>query len=144
MNELIPHLQQFQLHIHSLDFIPGTKILENIENAIENSNCAILIVSQGFVESPWCRKEFDFCYSESVTDPAFKLLVIMPDATGLQNLNFSSCKSLEYFVKENTYLEKTDPALWRKIADQLKRVKGGNRENDGEGEEICEQETMLA
>ena len=144
MNELIPHLQQFQLHIHSLDFIPGTKILENIENAIENSNCAILIVSQGFVESPWCRKEFDFCYSESVTDPAFKLLVIMPDATGLQNLNSSSCKSLEYFVKENTYLEKTDHALWRKIADQLKRVKGGNRDNEEEGEEICEQETMLA
>ncbi len=144
VNELLPNLDQFSLHMHSYDFTPGADIYENIENAIEKSNCALIVVSQGFVDSMWGKREFEHCDSENLKDPAFKLLVIMPGQNAAEEIDFSTNKCLKYFVKEKTYLEKTDPALWRKISDQLKRVKGGNRENGGEDEEICEQETMFA
>ena len=37
--------------IHENDFEPGYGILDNMQVAIENSNSAILVMSQGFVDS---------------------------------------------------------------------------------------------
>ena len=49
----------------------------NINNAIKNSNSAIIIMSQDYVDSLWCKEEFEQCYMEHMKDPAFKLFVIM-------------------------------------------------------------------
>ena len=54
MNDLLPELEEtrdFKLCIHSRDFTPGRDIKDNIEEAIEGSNSAIIIMSQGFVDS---------------------------------------------------------------------------------------------
>ncbi len=78
MNELVPTLaHKYKLFIHSLHFAPGAKITYNILTAIQVSNSAIIILSNGFLNSPWCREEFEYCYRESRNDPAFKLLVIL-------------------------------------------------------------------
>ena len=61
-----------KLHIHSIDFEPGRKIEENIEEAIKSSNNAIILMSAGFTTSKWCADEFSHCYIEHVDDPSFK------------------------------------------------------------------------
>ena len=53
----------------------------NIMNAIRNSNSAIIIMSQDYINSLWCVEEFEDCYMENMKDPAFKLFVIY--VTGL-------------------------------------------------------------
>ena len=54
---LLPELEEnrdFRLCMHSRDFTPGRDIKDNIEEAIEASNSAIIVLSQGFVDSMWC------------------------------------------------------------------------------------------
>ena len=67
----------FKLCIHSRNFAPGGDIKDNIEDAIEGSNSAIIVISQGFVDSMWCKEEFTHCYIENMKDAAFNLFVIM-------------------------------------------------------------------
>ena len=77
---LLPELEEnrdFNLCIHSRDFTPGRDIKDNIEEAIEGSNSAITLMSQGFVDSMWCKEEFTHCYIENMKDAAFNLFVIM-------------------------------------------------------------------
>ena len=121
LNELQEnHDPQFRLCINCQDFIPGRQILENIQEAIENSNSAIIVLSQGFVDSIWCKEEFKFCYIENMKDPAFRLFVIMmqPVET-LKDLS----GYMKSFFDEKTYLAKKDPKLFEKIAAYLTWVK---------------------
>ena len=88
--------------------------------AIENSNSAILVMSQGFVDSMWCQQEFQYCHIEHMKDPAFRLFVIiMEPMESLQNL--TECMK-QYFVQE-TYLKKDDENLFKRIATYLTLVK---------------------
>ena len=80
INSLIPELEEarnLKLNIHSRNFQPGRNIDENIEDAIESSNNAIILVSAGFTTSKWCADEFTHCYIEHIEDPSFKLFIIM-------------------------------------------------------------------
>ena len=67
----------FKLCLHRRDFKAAWDIMWNIRNAIQNINSAIIVMSQEFVDSLWCKEEFEQCYMEHMKDPAFKLFVIM-------------------------------------------------------------------
>ncbi len=110
----------FKLCIHRRDFLPGYDILWNISNAIKNSNSAIIVLSQSYVDSLWCKEEFEQCYMENMRDPAFKLFVVMMEPPeNLSNLS----TYIESFWSKKTYLERTDERLFPKIADYLAWVK---------------------
>ena len=69
-NSILPELEDnhdppLRMLIHDRDFIPGREITINICNAIENCNSAIIVMSQGFVDSPRCREEFTKCLAEN-------------------------------------------------------------------------------
>ncbi len=127
MNTLKPNLEpQFKLFIHSFDFVPGIDIFENIENAVQNSNCAIILLWQEFVNSQWCREEFNFCCIENQNDPAFKnLVILMQPASFFQNIDGRCSARIRNFVKYKTCLEAGDKNLWKTIASQLTDVKKG-------------------
>ena len=124
-NTIIPELEQnhdppFKLCIHDREFVPGTLVLDNMQVGIENSNSAILVMSQAFVDSMWCQQEFQYSHIEHMKDPAFKLfIIIMQPIDSLRNL--TECMK-QYFVQE-TYLKKDDEKLFRKIASYLTLVK---------------------
>ena len=125
MNYVLPQLEENQNHqlklcIHTRDFIPGKMITGNIEKAISNSNSAIIIMSQAFLNSGWCKEEFEHCNIESREDRAFRLFVIMMQPVETLK-NFS--RSMKHFTANVTYLQKDDPDLFDKIAKYLKWVK---------------------
>ena len=71
VNNLVPALEEdrnFKLFIHSRDFMLGRNIINNIEEAIEGSNSATIVMSQGFVASKWGQEEFTHCYLENMKD----------------------------------------------------------------------------
>ena len=120
---LLPELEEnrnFRLCMHSRDFTPGRDIKDNIEEAIEGSNSAIIIMSQGFVDSIWCKEEFTHCYIENMKDHAFNLFVIMmqPVET-LVNIS----PYMKTFIANKTYLQIKDPELFSKLAKHLENVK---------------------
>ena len=135
----------FKLCIHKRDFTPSYTIKWNIWNAIKNSNSAIIVMSQSYVDSMWCRDEFEGCYVENLEDPAFRLFVIMmqPVET-LQNTD----EYMKSFFASRTYLEMADSKVFERIAQYLCSVKdpqinGGkphgsdvNNANDGKEETL--------
>ena len=110
----------FKLCIHSRDFDPGVTIFENIQKAISQSNSAIIIMSQEFVDSSWCKKEFEQCFMENMNDPAFKLfLIMMQPADTLEGLS----EYMASFIAQKTYLERHDPDLIGKLSQYLTWIK---------------------
>ena len=126
-NTIRIHLEEqrpFKLCIHRRDFLAAWDIKWNIMNAIRNSNSAIIVMSQDYVKSLWCKKEFEDCYLENMKDPAFKMFVIMMQP--METLNNSN-EYIKSFLDRKTYLERDDPKLFKKIANYLawvKRAKG--------------------
>ena len=114
----------FRLCIHRRDFLAGWDIKWNIMNAIKNSNSAIFIMSQNFLNSLWCLEEFEDCYMEHMKDPAFKLFVVMMQSPNTLRTRNEYIKS---FLSRRTYLEKDDSTLFDKLSDSLYRVKGFKR-----------------
>ena len=123
VNDLAPALEEdkdFKLFIHSRDFIPGHDIKDNIEEGINSSNNAIIVMSQGFVDSLWGKEEFTHCYIENMKDPSFNLFVIMMQpADTLANLS-NYMKSL---FATKTYLKINDPELFSKLATLLENAR---------------------
>ena len=101
----------FKLCLHRRDFKAAWDIMWNIRNAIQNSNSAIIVMSQEYVNSLWCKEEFEQCYMEHLKDPAFKLFVIMLQPIGELDGTSEYMKS---FFANKTYLERNDPTLFKK------------------------------
>ena len=118
--------RNLKLCIHSRDFTPGRDIKDNIEEAIEGSNSAIIVMSQGFVDSMWCKEEFTHCYIENMKDPAFNLFVIMMQpADTLVNIS----PYMKTFFANKTYLERDDPELFTKLAAHMEDDRDSEKED---------------
>ena len=103
VDQLLPELEEnrgFKLCIHSRNFTPGRDIKDNIEEAIEESNSAIIVMSQGFVDSMRCKEEFTHSYIENMKDPTFNLFVIMmqPEDSSVNVSNY-----MKTFFANKTY-----------------------------------------
>ena len=130
INNLLPELEdkrRFRLFIHSRNFVPGHEIIQNIEEAIEASNSAIILMSQGFVDSIWCKDEFTHCYMENMKDPAFNLFVIMMQPAGTL---VNTSPNMKAFFKTKTFLEKNDPYLFKKLATHLNNARKADNDDD--------------
>ena len=140
INHLLPELEEikkFKLCIHSRDFAPGRDIKDNIEEAIEGSNSAIIIMSQGFVDSMWCKEEFTHCYIENMKDAAFNLFVIMMQpADTLVNIS----NYMKTFFANRTYLQKDDPDLFTKLARRLEIARKESNDDDDDNIHIEEEQ----
>ena len=137
------HDPPFKVCFHSRDFKPGVHIKENIIEAIWNSTSAIITLSQGFVDSIWCREEFSDCYIENMKDPAFRLFVIlMEPVENLENVS----EYMKSFFDKKTYLLKDDLQLFQKIGEYLEQVKNPEEsKNDSvpQEEEVPEIDQLL-
>ena len=113
----------FKLCIHRRDFQAAWDIMWNINNAIKNSNSAIIVMSQDYVNSLWCKEEFEQCYMEHMKDPAFKLFVIMMQpADSLERTSLY----MDSFFDQKTYLDRNDVKLFKKVSNYLSWVKEPN------------------
>ena len=109
-----------KLCFHERDFLPGLHIKENIKDAITNSNSAIIVMSQAFIDSSWCQEEFAHCYLEHMKDPAFRIFMIMMQPSECLD---NPSEYMQRFIDSRTYLSKYDPKLFQKIVSYLHWVK---------------------
>ena len=122
---------QLKLYCHQRDFQLGVEIIKNIENAVINSNHAIIILSVGFLESKWCRQEVHNCYIEHLTDPTFKLFSILTEPKDYILTFLSESRDPVYaglFKKiKNESLNYNDPQLWEKL---FRKISIGDDDDD--------------
>ena len=92
---------RFRLCIHGRDFIPGTRIEDNIVRAIESSRRTILVLSRSFLTSMWCEFELQMARMESFDKGRNLIIVVMLESIPAENMS----KSLRLLILKNTYIE---------------------------------------
>jgi TIR domain len=61
---------------HEKDFMPGSNIMDNIQNAIDCSKRVVCLVSPHFIRSEWCMIEFRGAWDHSVALKKRRLIVM--------------------------------------------------------------------
>ena len=107
--------------IHQRDFAVGLPIAENINNAVENSCCTLLIISKLYLGSEWCAYEFQQSLYYTVHNPGTRIIaILLDDYKELEpHLLMHEMKSLKNFLKSNTYVHKADGNLYKKLKCSL-------------------------
>jgi hypothetical protein len=79
-NDVIQNLETnagYQLCIHHRDFRVGSEIASNIINAIQSSRKTAIVLSRKFLQSYWCRYEFEMARLEGIHTGRNVLFIII-------------------------------------------------------------------
>ncbi|XP_068209067.1 toll-like receptor Tollo [Palaemon carinicauda] len=112
---LAPELERgspaYKLCLHYRDFPVGAFITDTILSAVETSKRTILILSENFIKSEWCRFEFRSAHHEVLKDRRRRLIVILLGDVPQRDLD----PDIRLYLKTNTYLKWGDTHFWEKL-----------------------------
>ncbi|KAK3089029.1 hypothetical protein FSP39_000251 [Pinctada imbricata] len=104
LQQLHPKLEAemgFKLCLHFRDFTPGDAIANNIIQAIENSRRTIMILSPNYVDSEWCRMEYQKAQHEMLKLKHKIIPIMFKDISKCSSID----KNLKTILNTVTYLE---------------------------------------
>jgi toll-like receptor 13 len=104
ISELIPCLEKkenLRLCLHERDFDAGKLIIDNIIEKINKSRKVVLLLTNNFVQSHWCKFEMMMAQIRQVEGDRGFLLVVMLENIETRNM----CNSLHVLLKTTTFLE---------------------------------------
>uniref|UniRef100_A0A8C1L6Q1 Toll-like receptor 4 n=1 Tax=Cyprinus carpio TaxID=7962 RepID=A0A8C1L6Q1_CYPCA len=108
MNELMENLENgvppIQLCLHMRDFQAGKSIASNIiDEGIMGSRKIIVVVSQHFIDSAWCRFEFELAQSRFMMERNANIIIIILE--DVEERKTKKVFGLHKHLKKNTYLK---------------------------------------
>uniref|UniRef100_A0A8C2K6T8 Toll-like receptor 4 n=1 Tax=Cyprinus carpio TaxID=7962 RepID=A0A8C2K6T8_CYPCA len=108
MNELMENLENgvppIQLCLHMRDFQAGKSIASNIiDEGIMGSRKIIVVVSQHFIDSAWCRFEFELAQSRFMMERSANIIIIILE--DVEERKTKKVFGLHKHLKKNTYLK---------------------------------------
>ena len=113
----------YNICIHHRDFEIGDWITNNIIKSVTASKRTIIVLSQEFVNSQWCRFEFAQAHLRLIKDQSFKIIVIaMEDPKKLTDVP----KLIKTYIKTGAYIMRDDRLFWEKLIYQMP---AGHQEN---------------
>ncbi|XP_061197405.1 uncharacterized protein LOC133205578 [Saccostrea echinata] len=104
LHQLYPKLEEemgFKLCLHFRDFTPGDIIANNIIQAIENSRRTIMVLSPNYVESEWCRMEYQKAQHEMLKRKHRIIPIMFRDITKCEKFD----KALGDILRTVTYIQ---------------------------------------
>ncbi len=126
----------FTTLVHHRDWPIGTWIANNIINSVGLCKRAIIVLSQNFIDSKWCRYEFEQAHKCHVEDRAFQIIVIaLQDPKEWTNVP----QLFQSYIKTGTYFRRCDAAFWSKLCSMMPTL---NDKADFEEETEIEEETI--
>lgn len=126
--QLVPNIENHSSDIHRVklcvydrDFIAGRPISECILESIKTSRKVILVISNHFIRSPWCRFETDLAHNTLVDQNRDGLIMIK-----LEDIDSSAAApQLHFLLKTRIYLQwnihsaKEQEVFWKKLRRAL-------------------------
>uniref|UniRef100_A0A8C1Z146 Toll-like receptor 4b, duplicate a n=1 Tax=Cyprinus carpio TaxID=7962 RepID=A0A8C1Z146_CYPCA len=108
MNELMENLENgvppIQLCLHMRDFQAGKSIASNIiDEGIMGSRKIIVVVSQHFIDSAWCRFEFELAQSRFMMERSANIIIIILE--DVEERKTKKVFGLHKHLKKITYLK---------------------------------------
>ena len=136
--QLVPNIEntssdmnRVKLCVYDRDFIAGRPISECILESIKTSRKVILVISNNFVRSPWCRFETDLAHNTLVDQNRDGLIMIK-----LEEIDSSVvAPQLHFLLKTRIYLQwninnpKEQEIFWKKLRRALGFNKDCNKNN---------------
>uniref|UniRef100_A0A1S4KCF5 Uncharacterized protein n=1 Tax=Culex quinquefasciatus TaxID=7176 RepID=A0A1S4KCF5_CULQU len=125
--ELAPLLENgdpsYKLCLHYRDFPVGAYIADTIVQAVESSRRTIMVLSENFIKSEWCRFEFKSAHHQVLRDRRRRLIVILLGEVPQKDLD----PDIRLYLKTNTYLQWGDKLFWEKLRFALPDVPNNQR-----------------
>lgn len=75
-----------KVFIDQRELVPGDYLAGQLQSALERSRSAVVLVSKGWLESPWCQQEANVLVKRAVEDGAFKLVPLRLDDSAMPGL----------------------------------------------------------
>lgn len=136
LHQLYPKLERehnFKLCLHFRDFIPGEAIANNIVRAIESSRRTIMILSPEYVQSEWCRMEYQKAQHEMLKLKHKIIPIVLEDITKFKDVD----TNLKSIISSVTYLEwpghdnsKKTERFWKKLELSLPKKSAPSSSQD--------------
>uniref|UniRef100_A0A1B0CD02 Putative toll-like receptor tollo n=1 Tax=Lutzomyia longipalpis TaxID=7200 RepID=A0A1B0CD02_LUTLO len=125
--DLAPALEngdpQYKLCLHYRDFPIGPYSPDTIVQAVESSRRTIMVLSENFIKSEWCRFEFKSAHHQVLRDRRRRLIVILLGEVPQKDLD----PDIRLYLKTNTYLQWGDKLFWEKLRFALPDVPNNQR-----------------
>jgi hypothetical protein len=104
----------YRLCLHDRDFGPGTYISTNISLSIEKSRRMIIVMSQGYHNSPWCLQEFQEAHLKCQHQSNYIIMILKDN---LEHIKLN--KEVQSYIGTHTYVRGSDKWLWEKVQHAL-------------------------
>ncbi|KOX77951.1 Protein toll [Melipona quadrifasciata] len=120
--ELAPVLEtgnpRYKLCLHYRDFPVGSFIADTIVQAVESSKRTIMVLSENFIKSEWCRFDFKSAHHQVLRDRRRRLILVLVGDVHQRDLD----PDIRLYLKTNTYLQWGDKLFWEKLRFALPDV----------------------
>ena len=103
--------QGYKVCYHERDFLPGTPIFENIENAITRSKRVVCLVSNHFIKSGYCMAEFSISHNRDVQMRKNRLVAFLLEPVHRLEMDLVS-EELRDYLSRHTYI-KIENKYWK-------------------------------
>ena len=126
VRHLLPRLEtegRYRLCLHQRDWPIGREISENIVESIEASRKVIVVLSNNFAQSQWCRMELEMANHRRLGNWHNSLVLVLLETISPENQN----ATLRSLLTTHTYLEWNERAqekFWRVLRKALRPPKG--------------------
>lgn len=121
---LAPALEpNYKLCLHYRDFPVGAFLADTIVQAVESSKRTIMILSENFIKSEWCRFEFKSAHHQVLRDRRRRLIVVLLGEVPQKDLD----PDIRLYLKTNVYLQWGDKLFWEKLKYELPDVPNNQR-----------------
>ncbi|GAB6022471.1 TOLL-like receptor [Chamberlinius hualienensis] len=111
---LLPGLEQidkpYRLCLHQRDFAPGAFITDSILEAVERSSRTIILLTESFVRSEWCKFEFKTAHVQMLHDRCARVIVVV-----VGDIPPNLDPEMNLYLKTNTYLKWGEKLFWEKL-----------------------------
>lgn len=125
--ELAPVLEMgnppYKLCLHYRDFPVGSFLADTIVQAVESSRRTIMVLSENFIKSEWCRFDFKSAHHQVLRDRRRRLILVLVGEVPQRDLD----PDIRLYLKTNTYLQWGDKLFWEKLRFALPDVPNNQR-----------------
>ncbi|KAL5285105.1 hypothetical protein ACFFRR_007069 [Megaselia abdita] len=114
---------KYKLCLHHRNFPVGGYMADTIMQAIDTSKRTIMVLSENFIRSEWCKFEFKSAHHHVLRDRRKRLIVILLGELPEKDLD----PEIKLYLKNNTYLQWGDKLFWEKLRYALPDVPNNQR-----------------
>ncbi len=101
----------YKLCIHKRDFRAGTLIQTNIAISIAKSRRMVMVLSDNFLQSDWCKIEFRSAHLKALQERSNYLIVIVLNEVSEDDLD----EEMKLYLTTNTYIRVDSKWFWENL-----------------------------